>query len=150
MPLFRFVCSICGPKEEPCEHHEQSEIQKEFKFLHYAVLEIIHLLHRPFSATIKFEGVTMPKTIAPGGTATAVFQEWTGPSGTGTVVPNAGSIAFSSDNTAVATVDASTGAVTAIADGTANISGKDSVNNLSASDVLTVQSPAQSATLTLQ
>lgn len=92
----------------------------------------------------------MPKTIAPGGSAQAVFQEWTGPSGTGTKVPNAGPVTFSSDNTAVATVDASTGAVTGVADGTCNISGVDSSNNLSASDVLTVQSPAVSATLTLQ
>ena len=92
----------------------------------------------------------MPKTIAPGGTATSLFQEWTGPNGTGTVVPNAGPIAYSSDNTAVATVDPATGIATGVADGTANISGKDSVNNLTASDVLTVQSPAVSATLTLQ
>ena len=150
MPIFRFTCSICGPKEDPCEHFEHSEIKKELHFLHHAVLEIIHLLHRPFSATLKFEGVDMPKTVAPGGTATALFQEWTGPSGTGTVVPNAGPIAFSSDNTAVATVDAATGAVTAVADGKATITGTDSVNNLTASDILTVASPAVSATLTLQ
>ena len=95
----------------------------------------------------------MPKTIAPGGTATSLFQEWTGPSGTGTVVPNAGAIAFSSDNPAVATVDPASGAVTGVADGTANIHGTDPVNNLTASDVLTVATPppvAVSATLTLQ
>ncbi len=68
-----------------------------------------------------------------------------------TVVPNAGPIAFSSDNPAVATVDPASGAGTAVAAGTANISGVDSVNSLSASDVLTVTAPvAVSATLTLQ
>lgn len=154
MPIFRFICSLCGPRDHPCEHHEHSAIEKELKFLHGAVLEIIHLLHRPTSATIKFQGVKMPKTIAPGETASSLFQEWTGPNGTGDVVPNAGAIAYTSDNTAVATVDASSGVATGVADGTANITGTDQANNLTASDVLTVQSPppppAVSATLTLQ
>jgi len=148
-----FICTECGPLQDPCVHFENHQIKKELKFLHHAVLEIIHLLLRPQSATLRVTGVTMPKTIAPGGTATSLFQEWTGPSGTGTVVPNAGAIAFSSDNPAVATVDPASGAVTGVADGTANIHGTDPVNNLTASDVLTVATPppvAVSATLTLQ
>jgi len=94
----------------------------------------------------------MPATILVGGTANSLFQEWTGPNGTGTVVPNAGAPAFSSDNPAVATVDPATGVATGVAPGTANISGTDPANGLTASDVLTVNAvvqPAVSATLTL-
>ena len=95
----------------------------------------------------------MPATILIGGTANSLFQEWTGPSGTGTVVPNAGAIAYTSDNPAVATVDPASGVATGVTAGTANITGTDGVNNLTASDVLTVNAPppppAVSATLTL-
>lgn len=92
----------------------------------------------------------MPATIIIGGTATSLFQEWTGPNGTGTVVPNAGTIAYTSSDTAVATVDAATGIATGVAPGTATISGTDSVNNLTASDTLTVSHPpAVSATESL-
>jgi hypothetical protein len=155
-PFLSFVCTVCGPQQEPCEHFENWMLRKEFKFLNHAVLEILHLLNRPFSATLKFEGTNMPKTIAPGETASSLFQEWTGPSGTGDVVPNAGAIAYTSDNTAVATVDPASGVATGVADGTANITGTDQANNLTASDVLTVFTPpppppvAVSATLTLQ
>lgn len=92
----------------------------------------------------------MPATILVGATASSSFKEWTGPNGTGTQVPNAGSVLYASDNPAVATVDPATGVATGVSAGTANISGTDSVNNLSASDVLTVQNPpAVSATETL-
>jgi Bacterial Ig-like domain (group 2) len=103
------------------------------------------------SATLTFKGIkTMPATILVGGTANSLFQEWTGPSGTGTVVPNAGTIAYSSSNTAVATVDPASGVATGVSAGTASITGVDSVNSLTASDTLTVNNPAaQSATLTL-
>ena len=78
-----------------------------------------------------------------------VFTEWSGPNGSGDPVPDAGTINYASDNAAVATVDAS-GNVTALAAGTANIAGIDSVNGLTASDMLTVTSttppPAVSAT----
>ena len=92
----------------------------------------------------------MPKTIPIGGTASSLFQEWSGANGTGQVVPDAGTIAFSSDNPAVATVDPSSGVVTGIGPGTANISGKDAGDNLVGSDVITVTPPPVSATLTLQ
>lgn len=94
----------------------------------------------------------MPATILVGGTANSLFQEWTGPNGTGTVVPNAGAPAFVSDNPAVATVDPASGVATGVSAGTANISGTDPANSLTASDVLTVNAvatPAVSATLTL-
>ena len=182
-PFTKFICTICGHSDQPCIHWENLEIKKELRFLHSAVLEIIHLLFRPNSATLKlltgkpveFEGFTytgksefqhvefietakklgdkMPASIIIGGTANSLFQEWTGPSGTGTVVPNAGAITYTSDNTAVATVDPSSGVATGVGEGTANITGIDQVNNLAASDVLTVTvpppPPAQSATLQL-
>src|SRR6266536_5716604 len=118
-PFTKFICTICGHSDQPCAHWENSELKKELRFLHSAVLEIIHLLFRPTSATLKFEGVSkMPATIIIGGTANSLFQEWTGPGGTGTVVPNAGAIAYTSDNTAVATVDPSSGVATGVGEGT--------------------------------
>lgn len=95
----------------------------------------------------------MPATVVIGGTANSLFQEWTGPNGTGTVVPNAGAIAYTSSNTAVATVDPVAGVATGVSAGTAVITGTDPVNNLTASDTLTVTPAtppvAVSATLTL-
>lgn len=98
-------------------------------------------------------GNKMSATIQVGKTASSLFQEWSGPNGTGTVVPPVGAVTFSSDNTAVATVDPNTGIATGVSAGTANIKGQDGTNGLSASDVLTVTAagpgPAVSATLTL-
>src|SRR5580698_3846563 len=94
----------------------------------------------------------MPATVVIGGTANSLFQEWTGPNGTGTVVPNAGAIAYTSSNPAVATVDPASGVATGVSAGTATITGTDPANNLTASDTLTVNAStgtAVSATLTL-
>ena len=80
----------------------------------------------------------MPATITTTGNgATFTFTEYSGPNGTGNVVPPTVGIDYASDNTSVATVDAN-GNVTAVAVGTANISGTDPSNSLTASDVLTV------------
>lgn len=87
-------------------------------------------------------------TILVGKTATAVWQEWSGFSGTGDKLPPAGPVTFTSSNPTVATVDAG-GLVTGVALGTCTISGVDAANNLSASDTLSVTEEAQSATLTL-
>jgi hypothetical protein len=159
MAFLHFVCTVCGPRQEPCEHVHERFRKDDDKFLRAILLEIVNLnreiirlLNRPQSATLKFTGVTMPATILVGGTANSLFQEWTGPSGTGTVVPNAGAIAYTSDNTAVATVDPSSGVATGVSAGTCNITGTDPTNSLTASDALTVTAPvvpAVSATLTL-
>lgn len=123
------------------------------------LMEILKDLNRPQSATLRLfsipqsgeewkknqSGGTMPATINVGGTANSLFQEWTGPSGTGTIVPNAGAPAFVSDNPAVATVDPASGVATGVSAGTANISATDPSNNLTASDVLTVNAVAQTA-----
>lgn len=96
----------------------------------------------------------MPATIAVGGKgAQAVYQEFSGPNGTGQVVPPTGTVSYSSENTAIATVDPASGLCTAVAPGIVNIDGVDSGSGIKASDVLTVTAavnpPAVSATLTL-
>jgi len=88
-------------------------------------------------------------TILVGKTANSVWQEFSGPNGTGDKLPPAGAIAFTSSNPAVATVDPSSGLVTAVAVGTATISGTDQANSLTASDTASVTETAVSATLTV-
>jgi len=86
----------------------------------------------------------MPAKIAVGGKgATFTFTEFDGPNGTGNVVPPSGPITYASDNTAVATVDA-TGQVAAVSPGVANITGVDpaSPNKVAAGDVVTVTAAA--------
>jgi hypothetical protein len=108
------------------------------------------------SATLTFKtekGTThMPLTVhvndKPG---TAIFTEFDGPGGTGNKVPPVGAVSFTSSDPAVATVDATTGALGYLTAGSTTISGMDAGNSLTASDVLTViASVAVSATLTLQ
>ena len=91
----------------------------------------------------------MPATILVGGTASSAWQEWSGPNGTGDPLPPAGAVTYSSDNTAVATVDPNSGVATGVALGNCNIVGVDGANTLTAKDSLTVTEVAQSATLTL-
>jgi len=101
------------------------------------------------SARLKIGDHHMPATILVGKTATAVWQEFSGPNGTGDKLPPAGAVTFTSDNSNIATVDPSSGLVTAVAVGSANISGADAANSLTASDSVTVTETAQSATLTV-
>lgn len=91
----------------------------------------------------------MPATILVGKTAQANYQEWSGPNGTGDRLPSAGPVTFLSSDTNIATVDPSSGLITGVALGSATISGSDSTNGLSASDVVNVTEQAQSATLTI-
>ena len=98
---------------------------------------------------IKGEHSAMPATLLVGQTAQAVWQEFSGPNGTGDKLPPAGAITFTSSDPAVATVDPSSGLVTAVALGSATISGTDAANSLTASDTVSVTEKAQSATLTV-
>ena len=123
------------------------DIKRKVEIFDVIILRM--LTGKPFSAKLTIEGVGMPATIQVGGTgAQAVFTEFDGLNGTGNVAQDGGPVAFASSNTAVATVDPASGAVTAVAPGTATISGTDSVNQLTASDTVTVTAGApQSATL---
>ena len=117
-----------------------------------AAIRVILTPRLSASLTIKthhHKGDTMPATLLVGQTATAVWQEFSGPNGTGDKLPPAGAVTFTSDNAAVATVDPSSGLVTAVAMGSANVSGTDAANSLTASDSVTVTEVAQSATLTV-
>lgn len=93
----------------------------------------------------------MPLTVHINDTpGSASFQEFSGAGGTGIVVPPVGAVTFASDNTAVATVDPTSGLLAYLSAGVANISGSDAGNSLTASDVLTVSAAtAVSAVLTL-
>jgi hypothetical protein len=112
--------------------------------------------HTAHSATLTLfddEGEPlMPATIVVGQTATAVYTEWSGPAGTGTALPDAGPVAFTSSDPTNAPVDPNTGIVTGVGATTATITGTDATNNLTASDTVTVTAAvtvAQSATLVL-
>jgi hypothetical protein len=103
-----FICTECGPLNEVCTHFENHQLKKELKFLHGAVLEIIHLLLRQTGFSVsQLQGDTpMPITGIVAG-ATGVFQET--PTPQGAVIP-AGTIPVwtSSDTTnapAVASAD---------------------------------------------
>lgn len=91
-------------------------------------------------------------TVIVGQTATAVFQEFDGPDGSGNVVAPVGAVTYSSSDDSIATVDPSSGLITAVAAGTVTISATDAGNGLSASAPL-IDNPvapvAQSATLTI-
>lgn len=93
----------------------------------------------------------MPATIhVTGNGASSLFQEFTGPNGTGAPVKPIGPVTFASSDPTIATVDPNTGRCTAVAVGTTTITGTDAGNSLTASDTLTVVADtAQSATLTL-
>lgn len=95
----------------------------------------------------------MSATLKVGGTATAVYKEFTGPNGSGDEIAPIQQPQFSSSDESIATVD-SNGFITAVAPGTVTITGTDAGNGLSASDSAEVQSEtpppvAQSATLTI-
>jgi uncharacterized protein YjdB len=92
----------------------------------------------------------MSATLPVGNTATAVFQEWSGPNGTGAKLASAGAVSFVSSDPTIATVDSASGLVTAVAVGTATITGTDAANGLTASDsVSDTPLVAQSATLVI-
>jgi hypothetical protein len=115
-----------------------------------AVCQLIYEAVRArLSATLTFKGASMPATILVGKTAQAVWQEWSGPNGTGDKLPPAGAISFTTSDGTIASVDPGSGLITGVAVGTATISGADAANGLTASDSLTVTETAVSATLTI-
>jgi len=118
--------------------------------------ELHQLLHgKAVSAVLKFvdsKGALMANSQsvhindAPG---SVLFQEFDGQNGSGNLVPAIGPVSFVSDNPAVATVDPNTGQLAYISAGSANITGTDAGNGLTASLALSISNAvAQSATLT--
>lgn len=92
----------------------------------------------------------MPLSILVGQAAMAVLHEWSQPGGAGVELPPVGPVTYASDNPAAATVDPNTGVILGVAAGTANITGTDAGNALSASDSVTVAVlVAASATLVI-
>jgi hypothetical protein len=118
--------------------------------------EIARLLRQKGNAaqslTLTFKdlkgNILMPATLSIGQTATAIATEWSGPNGTGSPLAAAGPIAFSSSDATIATVDPASGLVTAVGPGTATITGTDSTNGLSGSDVVS-DSPITAQSLTV-
>jgi hypothetical protein len=92
----------------------------------------------------------MPAQLAVGKTAVAVLHEFDGLNGTGNELAPIGPVTYTSSDPTIATVDANTGLVTAVAPGAVTITGTDSGNNLSASDTVSDTAVvAQSATLVI-
>lgn len=95
----------------------------------------------------------MPAVLQIGQTAQAVAQEFSGPNGSGSPLPLAGVIAWTSSDPTIATVDPASGLVTAVGAGQATITGTDPANGLSGSDIvsdqpITAQSLVVTATAT--
>lgn len=122
--------------------------------------EIKHILFhallakKPISATLTISDtkgkILMPATLQVGKTATALLHEWTGPNGTGSELPPVGPVSYASSDPNVATVDPTSGLITAVAPGVATITGTDTGNGLNASDVVSdTPVTAQSATLVI-
>lgn len=138
--------------ENPIEHrleHEIRELRRIIEERDERIERILTLILQrltPIARSaeghfVNEEGeILMPARIQVGGKgASFAFTEFSGPNGTGSVVPPSGPITYASDDETVATVD-STGQVTAVGPGSCNISGLDpaSKNSVTASDALTV------------
>lgn len=129
----------------------------EARILVEANIHIHHHHHhapRAVSSTLTFRGGNMASggSILVGQTIQAIYTEFDGPNGTGNVVPPTGLVGYTSDNTAVATVDATSGICTGVSAGTANISASDGglpPPGLPASGVLTVSAAAAAVSSTL-
>lgn len=115
----------------------------------YEVRRIRQLLETQQNAQLHFEGDNMATvtSIQIGKTAQAILEEF---DAAGLLVPNIGPLTATSDNPFVASIDSSTGVVTGVAVGSANITVTDSGNGLAASapiSVADVADVAVSATL---
>jgi Big-like domain-containing protein len=132
------------------------EERDELRRLEHEVEEIERLLEAK-SATLTIHDEKgnrlMPATIAVGKTATAALHEFAGLNSTGAELPPIGPVSYSSSDPTIATVDPTSGLITAVAAGTVTISGLDAGNKLSASDTVSDTPPppptAQSATLVI-
>lgn len=115
----------------------------------YVVISLWRDRHKPkavrgFLFLIEGGQILMPLTLQVGKTATVVLTEF---DAQGVVVPPVTAPVYTSDTPAVATVAGNQ--VTAVGVGTANISGADAGDGITASDVLTVADTATTGKLTL-
>ena len=115
MSIYKILCKICGPRDEPCEHmleHEELKLLREIYAKTVIILErvdrnqglfakalsqIIHDLNRPQSATLKLifqEALHASDNPSQAGQRSHCSKSGQVQTGTGTVVPNAGAIAF--------------------------------------------------------
>lgn len=106
---------------------------------HILLERILELLERSLgahTAALKFYdakgNLLMPATLTVGQKATAVLHEFVTQGGA--EVAPIGPVSYSTSDATIATVDATSGVVTAVAVGTATITGTDAGNGLSASD----------------
>jgi hypothetical protein len=111
------------------------------RLLHEILVELRHIRHelRPKHATfarlyiIDSKGNRlMPAQLLIGQTATAVLHEFV--SQGGAELAPIGPVSYSSSDPTIATVDPASGLITAVAPGTATITGLDGGNSLTASD----------------
>jgi Bacterial Ig-like domain (group 2) len=120
------------------------------RITHQLLRELIHEVrklrhelrsHKATFATLRFydsEGrILMPATLSVGQTATAVLHEFV--SQGGAELAPIGPVSYASSDPTIATVDPTSGLVTAVAAGTATITGTDAGNSLSASDSVSDQ-----------
>jgi hypothetical protein len=128
------------------EHNEREFLHLVRDFVHSfeRFVSIFNRLvpHHAASATLQLSSkgapLTMPLTIQVGQSFSAALTEWSGPNGTGSVVPPVTPPTYASDTPATATISADGTQGIGIAVGTTNISGLDSGDGMTASDVLTV------------
>lgn len=118
-----------------------------------AIVKQILAILSPHSLTVifsnlegEFMGATLTLTV--GQTANATAHEWSGPNGTGVELPLAGAISWVSSDPTIATVDPTSGLVTAVAAGQATITGTDAANGLTGSGIVSDQ-PVVAVSLTV-
>jgi hypothetical protein len=122
--------------------------------------ELLHAIYtavRPrLSATLYYNyhrrfGGTRMTTLRVGQTANPVFQEWSGPNGTGDKLPPAGPVKYVSSDPTIVSVDENSGVATAVAApggaAKATITATDATDGLSASTDINTVEQAVSATL---
>jgi len=128
-------------------HHEEQEILRllvylsnKLTFLERQVEKILDIVETQVAfatfATLTIldskGNILMPATLSVGATATAILHEFV--SQGGTELKPVGPVSYSSSDATIATVDPASGLITAIAAGTATITGTDAGNGLTASD----------------
>ena len=115
-----------------------------------AVEDLVEIFRPRLSSTLTYlrrKGADNLATILVGKTASPVYQEWSGPNGTGDKLPPAGNVSYASSDSTVVSVDPASGAATGVALGSAQVTATDAANGLQATATINVTETAASATL---